>query len=363
MVGKTKTNGPDAGRDARPRACRALPVAVALLLLAGPAGLRAQQVVKPTIPPGEGTAGPAVASPAPALPSARYSIEPGDLLDVYVVGVPELSRTYRVSPSGLVTLPMLDRPIQAQGLTPDELSDAIGAALRLQGLVSQPDVLVTVESSPRNSVAVTGEVMKPGVYPVYGETTVVDLLSQAGGLAPDAGSVAIVVRGANPLPPPGAGNAAAASDPPHASARILQVAVRHLLDTGDARQDVAIYPGDSIDVPRAGIVYVVGAVNRAGGFAMTGEESHLTVLQAVALAGNVTRTAAAKDAVIIRTDPRQQARHQQIKVNLKKVLAGKAPDRNLLAGDILFVPESTGKMVFSRAIEAATTLAIYRVPF
>ena len=300
-----------------------------------------------------------------AFPLPGYTVAPGDILRVYVVAVPELSRSYRVGPSGRITLPMLDHPIEAQGLTPDQLADAIGRCLRQQGLITHPDVLVSVESSPSNCIVVTGSVAKPGVYPAYSPASVVAILSRAGGLSPDAGNTAIVIRG------PKAMRWLEASDPSGVSSstrklakppRIVKVPIRHLLDTGDERQNLLLYPGDEIDVPRAGVVYVVGAVHRAGGFALTGEASELTVLQAIALAGNVTRTAVLKNAVIIRQNPNDSAGRKQIRVNLKEILSGKASDRSLCAGDILFVPDSAGKQALGRALAAATSVAIYRAP-
>jgi polysaccharide export outer membrane protein len=304
-------------------------------------------------------AGPAVRKKAAGPNPVGYSIAAGDTLEIYVVGVPELSRTYRVGPDGRIVLPMVSRPILASGSTPEELSERIRQVLRAEGLVTDANVLVTVESSPRNSVAVTGSIAKPGVYPVYGPTRLLEVLSQAGGLSPDAGSEAIVIRGHTPQPQADNSGSAEASE----SAAILHVPVRRLLATGDPSLNLEIFPGDSVDVPRAGIVYVVGAVNRAGGFELTGEQNHLTVLQAIALAGNTLRTAALKKAVIIQADPTAPGGKRQIAVDLKKILTNKAPDFELHPGDILFVPDSTGKQVLGHAVAAATTLVIYRVPF
>lgn len=359
-------------------------LAVAILPIGWPLVLRAQNHLtaqsksdapmqsnaRHTIPAGG-------ASPLPA-----YTIAPGDLLDIYVVAVPELSRNYRVSPAGHITLPMLDHPIQAQGLTPDQLSETIARRLRRQGLITHPDVLVSVDSSPGNSIVVTGSVSKPGVYPAYGPTRIVAILSRAGGLSPDAGSTAVVMRGAKAMHWLESLDTDGATKHPARPPRIVKVPIRHLLDTGDEGQNLALYPGDEVDVPRAGVVYVVGAVHRAGGFALTGEAGRLTVLQAIALAGNVTRTAMLKDALIIREErghqervrqergrqkpdwraPGQSTRREQIHVNLKAILAGKKTDRWLGAGDILFVPDSTGKQVLARALAAATSVAVYRAP-
>lgn len=341
-------------------------VVAALSLLCLPPSVRAQRMVKPDeAAPGQlHTQRKEKTSISPEdMALLGYTISPGDQLDVYVVGVPQLSRTYRVNPFGQLTLPMLGHPIMAKGLTPDQLSQAISSELRKEQLVTHPDVLVTVRSSPSNSVAVTGSVVNPGAYPVYGQTTVLDLISKAGGLAPDAGSTAVLMRGPKAmrllkqktLSPSGS-----VAKPPQ---RVIRISIRHLLDTGDQQQNVTLYPGDRLNVPRAGIIYVVGAVNRAGGFALTGEKKHLTVLQAIALAGNVTHTASSKHTVIITPNSNGIAAHNEVRVNLKKILSGKAPDRELAAGDILFVPESTGKRVFAKAIAAVTTVAIYRVPF
>jgi polysaccharide biosynthesis/export protein len=333
-----------------------------IILLLSSAFLKAQEAVTPQHPArGESVGGPAKSIEWSLL---GYAIAPNDLLEVYVVGVPELSRTYRVSPFGSITLPMVNHPIAAAGLTPEGLSSAISDVLRKAGLVSDPEILVTVEASPRNSVGVTGSVKNPGIYPVFGQTTILDLLSQAGGLTADAGSVAIVSRGPKTIRAlASAGNMNGQKASEDVGARSVKVDLRRLLETEDQVHNIALYPGDRVNVPEAGIIYVVGAVNRAGGFALTGEQDHLTVLQAIALAGNITRTALPKKTIIIRKTPLGLGGREQIQVDLKSILSSHAPDRQLIAGDILFVPDSLGKRAFASVISAATTLAIYRVPF
>lgn len=333
--------------------------AAAICLLASPSSLHARRQSPSQSRAGTRWSAKQSSSASVALPRPGYAIAPGDLLSVYVVAVPELSRSYRVSSSGRITLPMLSHPVTAQGLTPDELAETIGHALRQQGLISRPDVLVTVESSPTNSIAVAGSVVKPGVYPVFGPTTIVAVLSRAGGLSANAGSTAIVMRGPKAMQWLKTSGDRHQLFPP---TRVVKVPVRHLLDTGDELQNLRLFPGDAVEVPRAGIVYVVGAVKRAGGFALTGEQNEITVLQAIALAGNVTHTAMLKDAVIIRRNSQPAAGREQIRVNLKEILSGKKPDRRLSPGDILFVPDSTGKRVLARALAAATGVVIYRAP-
>ena len=110
-------------------------------------------------------------------------------------------------------------------------------------------------------------------------------------------------------------------------------------------------------------MYVVGAVNRAGGYVLTGDEERLTVLKALALAGDVTRTAKIKNAVILRKDPFVAGGQRRIPINLKKILANQAPDLQVAASDILFVPDSTERRALSPALAAAAAAAvIYHLP-
>jgi polysaccharide export outer membrane protein len=126
-----------------------------------------------------------------------------DLLQVYVVESQELSREYRVDGDGMITLPMLSRPVIAAGLTLDQLSEAIGKDLLEAGLLTDPQVIVTLKSSPWNTVVLSGAAKKPGVYPVYGHTTMLELLTVAEGLSDDAGNTAIITRGQNAPEGPG----------------------------------------------------------------------------------------------------------------------------------------------------------------
>lgn len=284
----------------------------------------------------------------------EYVIDPNDVLDVYVVDVPQLSRNYRVSSAGTITIPLLPAPITAEGLTLNQLSAVISNKLRTAGLVSHPDVIVSVKSSQAHAVAISGAVERPQIYPIFGPTTLLDVLSQAGGLAPDAGSTAIVTRG-------GAAMQAAwlskNSGSPASAAGTIKVNLRKLLSTGDPKLDVTIYPGDKVTVQRAGVVYVVGAVQRPGGFTMSSGREKMTVLQAVALGEGLKTTALEKKAMIIRRGKQYPNGREEIPVNLKKILSGHASDPGLEANDILFVPDSASKRALRRGVEAALQMA------
>jgi polysaccharide export outer membrane protein len=286
-------------------------------------------------------------------PNTDSIISPDDVLDVYIVDVPELSRQYRVSPAGKVQVPLLTSPILAAGGSVTQFAEAIADELRKNGLVNNPHVTVSIASSRLQSVAITGAVRRPQIYPIFGATTLLDILSQAEGLTEDAGNSVIIARG---------------ELGPHQNRDVKQstvtVDLKRLLESSDARDNVMIYPGDRLTVPRAGVVYVVGAVNKPGGFVLKSPGEGLTVLQALALAEYLTSTAVGSKAEVIRVDQSGPGGRKRLPVDLKRILAGKAEDRVLRANDILFVPQSTGAKAFRRGLEAvlqtASGAVIYR---
>jgi polysaccharide export outer membrane protein len=280
-------------------------------------------------------------------------ISADDLLDIYVFDVAEISRQYRVSPSGSITLPLLSGPIAAAGLTPDQLSLAISDKLRTAGLVSNPQVTVAVKESRIQSVAVAGAVKRPQIYPIFGRTTLLDVLSQAEGLADDAGNIAIIRRGEVAMRVLGLQSGQDKADSSPALFTTASVDLKRLLETGEPGLNLDLYPGDRVTVQRAGIIYVVGAVNRSGGFTLKDDREEMTVLKAIALAEDLKSTAVRNKAMIIRKNPQVSGQREEIPVNLKEVLAGHASDRPMQANDILFVPDSSGKKAMRRAAEAA----------
>ncbi len=295
-----------------------------------------------------------------------YVISPDDELDIYVLDVAELSRTYRVSPTGMISLPLLTKPISAAGQTPGQLSQVISEQLKEAGMVSHPQVTVQVKQSRLHSVAISGAVKKAQIYPILGKTTLLDAISQAEGLADDAGNTAIITRGdiATRLLGLDQTKDTDAGDP-LLNPRTVMVDLKRLMEEGDPSLNFDLYPGDRVTVQRAGIVYVVGAVNRAGGFVLKNDREQMTVLKAMALAEFVKSTADTKKTVIIRGNPKTPGGAQEIPIELNKILNGRAKDRVLLANDILFIPDSASKRALHRAGEAAaaaSSLLIYRVP-
>ena len=294
-----------------------------------------------------------IASVASVPPDHEFLITPDDRLEIIVFDVPQMSREYRVSPSGDIVFPLLAKPIIAAGKTPVQLSQAIATGLRSAGMLSNPQVNVEVKESRLHSVAVTGAVKKPQIYHVFGRTTLLDVLSQAEGLAPEAGNTVVVTRGEFALCQVRIRSSLEGEGTKDPAVRTTTVDLKRLMETGDPALNIEIYPGDRVTVQRAGIVYVVGAVNRPGGFPLSDDREDITVLKAVALAQDLKSTAIRSKAVIIRKNARFPEGREEIPVDLKKVLGRRAPDPSMQQSDILFVPDSSSKKAATRLGEAA----------
>ena len=280
-------------------------------------------------------------------PADESRIGPGDLLEISVFEAPEMNRTLRVSTNGAISLELLG-PVQAAGFTPRELESALQEQLR-RSYIKDPHVGVFVRELESHPVSVVGAVKKPGVFQIRDTKTVIEMISMAEGLADDAGDTALIMR---------------SSDTPVQiqNPKIVQVNLKDLMESKDPASNVLVYPGDIIKVTPAGIVYVVGEVHKPGGFVLKNNQN-ISLLQALALAEGMTRTSAASQARIVRTDVKT-AKRIEIPVNLGKILSSKAADPELQPEDILFIPNSSAKSALYRAAEAAistaTGVAIYK---
>jgi polysaccharide export outer membrane protein len=268
--------------------------------------------------------------------SSLLRLGPGDLLEVGVYNVPELSTKARIGNSGDVYLPLIDY-VHVGGLTVEEAQALIEKRLESGGFVRSPHVTIFLDESPSQGVTLLGEVVKPGIYPVLGDRKLYDLLSAAGGFTQSAGRKVSIIR-------------------QHSQSGPITVSLpRNLAD--DLQDDIEIFPGDTITVPRAPIIYVVGDVGRPAGLLV--DNGTLTVLQALALAGGTNHTAKMSGVRIIRKGPSGMT---ETRVPLKRMLEAKAPDMNLQSDDILFVPLSgvrvAAAQAASAAISAGTGLAL-----
>jgi polysaccharide export outer membrane protein len=282
--------------------------------------------------PGLGIAsGAAQAAGEPPMPVA---IVPGDWLDISEYHTPEFHSALRVSNAGTVTLPMVG-DVRVSGIDEPAAAHAIEAVLLTKGILLHPLVSVVVTFYAGEDVSILGEVVRPGIYAYGFHHRLLDLISAASGLSPDAGRLVNIVHRDDEKTP-------------------------HLVVLDPAEADAAsdhnpeLSPGDTVQVSRAGLVYVVGDVIRPGGFPLDPAQK-LTVVQAVSLAWGPTQNAALGKAVLIRE---QKDGRTLTALNLKRLLRGQDPDQPVHDGDIIFVPDSFAKNLMNRTMESAVQSTI-----
>jgi len=287
-----------------------------------------------------------------------YILGAGDQLSVRIFGADDLpDRPIEVGTDGKISLPMVGK-VQASGASVRDVEADL--TTRYRTYFKDPQIAVTVTDYRSQPVTVVGAVNAPGVIQLRGPTRLMRVISQAGGLKPEAGDRIIITRRL----PPNQGTAttptatttsssAAGLTEPNASFYLKEIDLLKIIDGTDPSANLIVEANDLITVPRAKMIYVIGDVGRPGGYVLDGHSSKLTVLQAIALAGGVNRSAAYGSTKILRPTTGGDTPRTETQIDLKKILASKSPDISLHADDILFVPNSLTKVVTARTIEAA----------
>lgn len=278
---------------------------------------------------------PASAQPQVAgQPPMGAPIGAGDWLDVSEYHTPAFHSAVRVSTAGTVTLPMVGE-VNLNGMDEQAAAHAIESTLLAKGMLLHPLVSVVVTYYAGEDVSVLGEVTRPGVYPYGVHHRLLDVISEASGLALDAGRVVNIVHRDDPQTP----------HPVLLDSSGIDATSDHNPDDHNPE----LMAGDTVQVSRAGLVYVVGDVIRPGGFPIDPAQK-LTLVQAVALAWGPTQNAALGKAVLVRE---QKDGRTLTALNLKRLLRGQDPDQPVHDGDILFVPDSFAKNLMNRTLESA----------
>jgi len=351
-----------------------------------------------------------------------YVIGKGDVIDVDIFDVKELSREVRVSQTGSIGLPLVPVRLHVAGLTEVQTEQKIAEVLEANGLVSHPQVSVSVKERKSKPITVVGAVQRTMVYQADRPVTILEVLAEAGGIANDAGDTVVVTRpsqepSADSSEPPAIGpedpasattpkesnekglapetastrgsasnNSAAsktvfpvptstvspdaAANPPAPNeptplTNTITINLNELVESGNATNNILLQAGDIVTVPHAGIAYILGAVNRPGGYVMANDRSQMSTLKILALSGGLSRTAKKDRAVIIRKD--SQGQQHEVAVDLKKVLERTSEDVLLHPSDILYVPDSASKQAMFRALEFGIALgsgvALYRIAY
>ncbi len=273
----------------------------------------------------------------PAAPQGvpvALPISPGDFILVSEVHAPELRSEVRVGSDGFVDLPLAG-PVKVVGLTEREAAHAIESSLLTLGQLLHPQVTVLVTHAVGQDVSVLGEVTRPGVYAYTVHHRLLDLLSAASGLGPNSGRLVMVTH---------------RTDPHRPKPYVLDPAGSDI----KTEHNPELEPGDTVEVSRAGLVYVIGDVIRPGGFPVDPVQG-LTVVQALSLAWGASPNAAAGKAILIRDQPGGRT---LTTLNLRRMIRGQDPDQPVRDRDILFIPDSTARNLVNKGLEAAIQSAI-----
>jgi len=261
----------------------------------------------------------------------------GDLLAITVYGAPEMSRSVRVSGDGFIRLPMLKRQIEARGAVPAELEQRVGAAIAEEKILVEPSVVVTIAEYAVRPIRVAGAVRHPLTFEATGPVTLLEALTRAEGLSPEAGAEILVTRSAMVI-----------GTPP----LTRRIAVKDLIETADPAANLILDGGEDIRVPEAGRVFVVGNVKRPGAFPV-GDSGGTSVLKALALAEGLAPFST-KQAYIYRPSDGGKL---EIAVELRKIMERKVPDVDLLAGDVFYIPDNRSGRVTASVIEKVVSFA------
>jgi polysaccharide biosynthesis/export protein len=264
-------------------------------------------------------------------------ISPGDVLHISVLDMPDLEQTPRVTDNGYVPVDGVG-DVRVANMTPSEAAAAVRDKYISAHYLNHPQVSVVVDQYATEQVTLIGEFRTPGAYPIATPRPILDVIALGGGLSDTADRDILVERRGDQNHPV------------------------HYNVNNDAeaaiKAQVLVNPGDTVVAAKAGIVYVLGDVGRPGGYTMSDNDSRITLLEALSLAGGPAKTAKLGHARLIR-----KIDHSETRISLGDIQKGKRPDFPMAPGDILYVPFSFSKnlIVTSSAgiAGAAGAAAIY----
>ncbi len=280
----------------------------------------------------------------------QYLLGPGDLISLHVLDLEDVSeKPVRIDPSGSIDLPLIGR-VTATGLSIEQLRETLSK--KLTKYIESPQVAINVLEYHSQPVSVLGSVNNPGIQQLQSPKRLLDVISVAGGLKADAGNKLTITRqshwGLLPLP----------NAHPDSSGQfsIAEVSLDSLTKSQNPIENIFVFPNDTISVPKAEIVYVLGQVKRSGGFPLNSHDS-ISIIKALALAEGLDHDASPRKARIVRGGELASNNAKEIPVNIQLILEGKAPDLQLNANDVLFIPNNAAKSATRKAVETALQMA------
>jgi len=265
-------------------------------------------------------------------------IGPGDALHIQVYDTPEMEQRARVTDTGEIPVSFVGN-VKVANLTPGQAAKEIEQRLIAAAIMLHPQVTVRVDGYATQNVSVMGQVLKPGVYEVDTRRKVIDVLALAGGLTDVADRHITIERRGDP-------------------SQKIEYYYSNVAGTA-LTDDPMVYPGDAVVVPKAAVVYVLGDVLKPGGYPISTNNSKMTVLEAIALAGSANHSAAVGRSKLVR---RTQMGVEQIDLPVNAMQKGQKADITLMPDDVVYVPFSFLRNVAVNGqsiLASATSAAIY----
>jgi polysaccharide export outer membrane protein len=303
----------------------------AMILSCAVAGAQAPPPQAP--PPQAGAQPPAPAREDSSSPiRSSYALGPNDQITIRAFEVEEINdRPFRIDGDGYVNLPLLGR-VKLAGLTVQEAEQQLTTLLKKY--VKEPQVLITVTQFRSEPIFFVGAFSRPGIYPLQGRRTLVEMLSTIGGLQPNASRRIKLTRRleSGPIPLP---NAVVDQEKKIST---VEIGMGSLRENVNPAEDIVLQAFDIVTVERAEMVYVNGEVAKVGGFEL-GERESLSVVQLLTIAGGVTKDAKPEKARVLRP-VLNTSRRAEVTINVKRIFEGKDSDYPLLPNDLLYIPRN-----------------------
>jgi polysaccharide export outer membrane protein len=286
---------------------------------------------------------PVAAEPAvPARARENYRIGPYDVLELRVLGEPDMSAaSLKVSADGYIQVPFVEVDIRAQCLTERELSAVIAEHLKKH--LKYPEVHVGVKEYNSIPVAIIGAVGQPGRFRLERRISLLELVTFAGGIAKDSGKLLTLVRQSAETQCDGSAVADGVAD----AEMVTEFIVVKSLLAGEPDQNPVMRPGDIVVVPVADLIYVAGDVVRPNSFPL---REGMTFTQALAQAGGPLPTAKKGSIRIVRQAPGKD--REILAISLDAINKNQVPDPLMMANDVIEVPNSGGKTFFRNFMSA-----------
>ncbi len=312
---------------------------ILLFLIAASLPIAAQQPVGGTQIPSQNGQQPTA---QPTLPTdnirPNYVLGANDQILVRAPDAEEINeKPFRIDADGNVNMPLVGR-VHAAGMTVQELEADL--VRRLREYIREPQVIVSVVQFRSEPVFFVGDFRSPGIYPLQGRRTLIEMLTAVGGLQPNAARHIKVTRraeyGSIPLPN--------AVEDTEKKISTVEISMGSLRENVNPAEDILLQPYDVISVERAEQIYVNGEVARVGSFEL-GERDSISLLQVLTMAGGFTRDAKRNKVRILRPILNTN-RRAEIEVDVTRLFEGKDLDVPLLPNDILYVPRSYTRLVW-----------------